>query len=155
MAVNPIPDGYPRLSPYLAVNGAQDAIAFYRDILGFTQRGDVMTAPDGRVGHAELELAGSVLMIADEWPEADALGPESIGGSPVMLHLYAEDVDAIHARAVEAGATSLREPEDQFYGDRMAVIRDPWGHRWSISSHIEDVSAEEMATRAAAAMSDN
>lgn len=152
MAVNPVPDAYPRLSPYLAVDGAKEAMAFYADVLGFSPRGDVMTAPDGRVGHAEMELEGSVLMIADEWPESDALGPESIGGSPVLLHMYVPDVDATFARAVAAGATALREPEDQFYGDRMAVIRDPWGHRWSISSHVEDVPAEEMAKRAAEAM---
>jgi PhnB protein len=152
MAVNPVPDDYPRLSPYLAVDGARDAMAFYCDVLGFTPRGGVMESPDGRVGHAELELGGSVLMVADEWPEVDNLGPTSIGGSPVMLNIYVPDVDATFAKAVEAGAKVLREPEDQFYGDRMATFLDPWGHKWSIGSHIEDVAPEEMGERAAKAM---
>jgi len=154
VAVNPIPEGYPRLSPYLAVDGATDAIAFYCDVLGFESRGGVMTGPDGRVGHAELALGSSVLMLSDEAPEAGALSPRSLGGSPVLLHLYVEDVDALFAKAVEAGATVEREPSDQFYGDRMAVIADPWGHRWSMSSHIEDVSMEEMERRATEAMSE-
>ena len=153
MAVNPIPDGYPRLTPYLAVDGAKEAIAFYCDVLGFTQRGDVMTSPDGRVGHAELGLDGSVLMLSDEWPEAGAVGPKSVGGSPVSLHVYVADVDAIHAAAVAAGATSDREPEDQFYGDRSAAITDPWGHRWHFASHIEDIDEDEMIARATEAMS--
>lgn len=152
MAVQPVPENYPRLSPYLAVAGATDAIAFYCDVFGFARRGDVMTAPDGRVGHAELELGGSLLMLADEWPEAGNMGPVSVGGSPVMLSIYVDDVDAVHAKAVAAGATSVREPEDEFYGDRMAAVVDPWGHRWSIATHIEDVDAEEMGRRAAAAM---
>ena len=151
---NPIPDGYPRLSPYLAVDGADDAIRFYCDVLGFTPRGEVMRSPDGRVGHAELELHGSLVMLADEWPEVGNLGPLTIGGSPVMLSVYVEDVDSTFERAVEAGATPLREPEDQFYGDRMSAIVDPWGHRWSIATHVEDVEPDEMARRAAAAMGD-
>jgi PhnB protein len=152
MTVQRVPENYPRLSPYLAVDGAADAMVFYRDVFGFTPRGGVMTAPDGRVGHAEMELGGSLLMLADEWPETGTLGPNSIGGSPVMNHLYVEDVDAVYAKAIAAGATSLRAPEDQFYGNRMSAIVDPWGHRWSIASHVEDVDPEEMARRAAEAM---
>ena len=154
MAVDRVPQNYPQLTPYLAVDGADAAMAFYCDVIGFTRRGDVMRAPDGRVGHAELELGNSLLMIADEWPEVGNLGPGTIGGSPVMLSVYVEDVDAVFAKAIAAGATSLREPEDQFYGDRMSSILDPWGHRWSIASHIEDVDEEEMARRATEALAE-
>lgn len=152
MAVPPVPESYPRLSPYLAVDGAAAAMDFYCDVLGFSRRGDVMTMPDGRVGHAELALGNSLLMIADEFPETGNLGPAAVGGSPVMLSIYVEDVDSVHAAAVAAGATSVREPEDQFYGDRMSAVVDPWGHRWSIATHFEDVDADEMARRAAQAM---
>ncbi|MFN8018873.1 MAG: VOC family protein [Acidimicrobiales bacterium] len=148
----PLRPEYPRLSPYLAVDGAADAIAFYCDVFGFEQRGDVMTAPDGRIGHAELVHDGSVLMVADEWPEVEAVGPTTIGGSPVQLHLYVEDVDAVYAAAVQSGAVSQREPEDQFYGDRTAAVLDPWGHRWSLATHVEDVDDDEMARRAQEAL---
>ncbi|WP_426571281.1 VOC family protein [Aquihabitans sp. McL0605] len=148
MAVNPIPDNYPRLAPYVAVKGADDAIAFYRDVFGFEQRGDVMRSPDGRVGHAELLLGDSVLMLADEWPEVGNLGPLTVGGSPVQLSIYVDDVDAVYDKAIAGGATSVRAPEDQFYGDRMAGVIDPFGHRWSLGSHIEDVDDDEMARRA-------
>ena len=152
MAVKPVPENYPQLTPYLAVDGARDAIAFYCEVFGFTPRGGVMESPDGRVGHAELELGNSLLMISDEWPEVGSLGPASVGGSPIMLSIYVPDVDAVHEAAVARGATSVRAPEDQFYVDRMAGLVDPWGHRWSIASHIEDVSEEEMAERAAKAL---
>jgi PhnB protein len=150
MAVEPIPSTYPRLSPYLAVDGAASAIEWYCDVVGFTRRGDVMQSPDGRVGHAEIELGSSVLMLADEWPEVGNVGPKTVGGSPVTLHIYVEDVDALHAKALENGATSTREPEDQFYGDRSAGFVDPFGHKWSIATHVEDVDPEEMARRMAA-----
>lgn len=152
MTVQPVPDNYPRLTPYLAVKGAAEAIEFYCGVLGFTRHGDVMTAPDGRVGHAELKLGDSLLMLSDEWPEAASLSPDTIGGTPVLLSVYVPDVDATYRRAVEAGATSVSEPADQFYGDRSARFTDPWGHRWNVSSHIEDVDADEMARRATAAM---
>ncbi len=150
--VDPVPSEYSRISPYLAIDGADDAMAFYCDVLGFERRGDVMRSPDGRIGHAELVLGDSVVMVADEWPEAGNLGPEAIGGTPVMLHLYVPDVDAVHAAAVAAGAETVRSPEDQFYGDRLAVFLDPWGHKWSVATHIEDVAPEEMGRRAAEAM---
>ena len=149
---DPVPAGYPMLSPYLSVDGAAAAMDFYCDVFGFSRRGDVMTAPDGRIGHAERVLGSSLLMLADEWPEAHSLSPATIGGSPVMLSIYVADVDAVYAAALAAGATGVREPEDEFYGDRMGAIVDPWGHRWSIACHIEDVDPEEMARRAAAAM---
>lgn len=150
--VDPVPSEYSRISPYLAIDGADDAMAFYCDVLGFERRGDVMRSPDGRIGHAELVLGDSVVMVADEWPEAGNLGPKAIGGTPVMLHLYVPDVDAVHAAAVAAGAETVRSPEDQFYGDRLAVFLDPWGHKWSVATHIEDVAPEEMGRRAAEAM---
>jgi PhnB protein len=148
----PIPDDYPRVSPYLIVDGAADAIDFYCSVLGATQRGDRMVAPDGKVGHAELELGGSVIMLADEFPEMGAIGPRTVGGTPVTLHVYVEDVDAVFARALELGATQVQALTDQFYGDRSGLFDDPWGHRWNVSTHVEDVPPEEMAERAKAAM---
>jgi len=149
--VKPIPDGYPRLSPYLCVDGASDAIAFYTEVLGGTERMR-MDAPGGRVGHAEIEIGDSVLMLSDEWPEAGVRAPGAYGGTPVMMSLYVEDVDATVQRALDRGATILRPVEDQFYGDRSGQFTDPWGHRWSVATHVEDVPPEEMERRAAAAM---
>ncbi len=150
--VKPIPDHYPRVTPYLHVDGAAEAIDFYCRVLGATQRGDSMTAPDGKVGHAELELGGSVIMLADENPDFGALGPKTVGGTPVTIHVYVEDVDAVFRAALDAGATELRAVEDQFYGDRLGQFEDPFGHRWSIATHVEDVPPEEMGKRAAEAM---
>jgi PhnB protein len=148
MAVNPIPKGYPRVSPYLVVDGAQKAIEFYTTVLGFAERMR-MPGPDGRIGHAELQLDDSVVMLADEFPEVGAKAPSAYGGSPVSLTVYVEDVDATFERATDSGATVVRPLENQFYGDRSATFDDPFGHRWTIHSHIEDVSPEEMARRAA------
>lgn len=150
--VKPIPDGYPRLSPYLCVDGASDAIAFYKDVFGAAERFR-LDGPDGRVGHAELEIGDSVLMLADEWPDAGVRAPAAYGGTPVHLHVYVQDVDAAVKRATERGATILRPVEDQFYGDRAGQFTDPWGHHWSVATHVEDVPADEMERRAAAAMS--
>lgn len=149
--VDPIPQGYPRVTPYLSVDGAAAAIDFYREVFGATQRGDRFIGPDGRVGHAELEIGDSLIMLADEHPEVDFRSPKSVGGTPVTIHLYVEDVDGMVARAVELGATVRRPVEDQFYGDRSGQIEDPFGHRWSLSTHVEDVPPEEMARRAAEA----
>jgi len=148
MAVKPIPEGYPRVSPYLVVDGAQKAIEFYTTVLGFTERMR-MPGPDGRIGHAELQLDGSVVMLADEFPDVGAKAPSAYGGSPVSLSVYVEDVDATFEKATGAGATVVRPLENQFYGDRSATIDDPFGHRWTIHTHIEDVSPDEMARRAA------
>ena len=112
-----------------------------------------MPAPDGKIGHAELELGDSLIMLADEQPEMDIRGPKLVGGTPVTLMVYVEDVDVTFGAAIEAGAKQLRPVEDQFYGDRSGQFEDPFGHRWSVASHVEDVSEEEMAERAAAAMS--
>jgi len=151
MAVKPIPDGYPTLSASLVIDGASDAITFYEKVLGAKTRMR-MDGPDGRVGHAELQIGNSVLMLADEFPEMGYLGPEKVGGTPVTLAAYVDDVDKTFASALEAGATELRAVEDQFYGDRSGQFRDPWGHRWSVATHVEDVPPEEMERRAAEAM---
>jgi PhnB protein len=150
--VKPMPDGYPRVTPYLIVDGASAAIDFYTSVLGATERMR-MPAPEDKVGHAELEIGDSVIMLADESPEMDARGPRSVGGTPVSLHVYVEDVDSIFERAVQAGAKALRPVEDRFYGDRSGGFEDPFGHRWDVATHVEDVPADEMEQRAAAAMS--
>ncbi len=147
-SVKPIPDGYPQVTPYLIVDGANAAIEFYRDVLGATERAR-LPGPDGRIGHAELLLGSSLIMLADETPQMGILGPRSVGGTPVTISVYVEDVDAVFDRAVKAGAKALRPVEDQFYGDRSGQFEDPFGHRWSVATHTEDVSPEEMAKRAA------
>lgn len=152
MAVKPIPDNYPRLSPSLAVHDGAAAIDFYCQVLGATVRMR-MAAPDGRIGHAELAFGDSVLMLADEYPEVDNLSPRSVGGTPVTLSLYVDDVDAVFQRALEAGATERRPVQDQFYGDRSGTFEDPFGHHWYLATHVEDVPEEELARRADEAMS--
>lgn len=146
--VKPIPDGYPRVCPYLHIDGAAAAIAFYADVFGATERMR-MDGPDGRIGHAELAFGDSVVMLADEHPAMGIKGPTAYGGSPVVLSVYVEDVDATVARATAAGATITRPVEDQFYGDRSAQITDPFGHGWSVQTHVEDVAPDEMMRRAA------
>jgi PhnB protein len=150
--VKPIPEGYPRVTPYLHVSGADAAIEFYKNVLGAEERMR-MPAPEGKVGHAELEVGDAVIMLADEFPDMDVRGPKSIGGTPVTLHVYVDDVDAAVEAALAAGATSVRPVENQFYGDRTGQFEDPFGHRWSVATHVEDVPPEEMEQRAAAAMS--
>jgi PhnB protein len=144
--VNPIPEGYPRVTPYLIVDGAASAIDFYTKVLGATERMR-MPAPEGKIGHAEIELGDSIIMLADPSQDAGARDPQSVGGSPVLIHAYVEDIDATFATALEAGATSTRDPETQFYGDRSGQFEDPFGHRWSIASHVEDVPPDEMERR--------
>ena len=147
--VKAIPDGYPRVTPYLYVDGAKAAIDFYTTILGAEVR-MTMPGPDGKIGHAELTLGDSVIMLADEFPDMGAQGPKTVGGSPVTMHVYVEDVDDTFARALAAGASSLRPVEDKFYGDRGGEFEDPFGHRWSIATHVEDLSPEEMQKHMAA-----
>ena len=147
--VKPIPDGHAALTPYLIVNGAAGAIAFYQKIFGAIELFR-LAGPDGKVGHAELTINDSRIMLADEFPERGARGPASFGGSPVRLMLYVTDVDATVNRAVAAGAKLVRPVEDQFYGDRAGGLEDPFGHYWHVATHIEDVSAEELERRAAA-----
>jgi len=148
--VNPIPDNYPRVSPYLVVDGASDAIDFYTSVFGATERGR-MPMPDGKVGHAELTLGDSLVMLADPFPAVGAVSPADVGGTPVTISIYVEDVDGVLDAAVAAGAKVVRPVQDQFYGDRTGTIEDPWGHRWTVASHIEDVPPDEMAKRAAEA----
>jgi PhnB protein len=150
-SVKPIPDGYPRVSPYLVVDGAAQAIDFYTQVLGATERMR-MGGPDGKIGHAELQFGDSIVMLADEYPDMGYVGPKAVGGTPVTIGVYVEDVDKTFDAAVKAGAKSLRPVEDQFYGDRSGQFEDPFGHRWSIQTHIEDVPPEEMGKRAAEAM---
>jgi len=147
--VKAIPDGYPRITPYLGIDGASDAIEFYGTVFGATERMR-MPAPGGKVGHAELQIGDSVIMLADEFPDMGVRSPKSVGGSPVTLSLYVDDVDQVFDRAVQAGASSLRPVEDQFYGDRTGVFEDPFGHLWSVATHVEDVPPEEIQKRAAA-----
>jgi len=144
--VKPIPDSYPRVTPYLIVDDANAAIDFYISVLGAEERMR-MPGPDDKVGHAELAIGDSMIMLADEFPDMGARSPKSIGGSPVTIHVYVEDVDATVALAVKAGATVTRPVEDKFYGDRGGEFLDPYGHRWSIASHVEDLTPEEMQLR--------
>jgi PhnB protein len=148
MAVQPIPEGYPRVTPYLNVIGAADAIAWYSKVLGATERMR-LDGPGGTIAHAEVDLGGSVIMLADEFPEMGNKSPATLGGTPVSLMVYVEDVDATYATALAAGATEIDPVQDKFYGDRSGMFRDPWGHEWTVATHVEDVSEEDMARRMA------
>jgi len=150
MAVDPIPSDYPRVCPYLIVDGAADAIGFYTRVFGATERMR-MPGPEGRIGHAELQLGDSIIMLADAYPEMDIRGPKDIGGSPISMTVYVADVDATFTAALGDGASSVQPVEDKFYGDRAGQFEDPFGHRWSVMSHVEDVTPEEMQRRAGAA----
>lgn len=149
--VNPIPDGYPRISPHPSVAGAAEATDFYKGGLGASERMR-MAMPDGFIAHAEIEIGGSVVMLGEEMPGGRDPSPTTLGGSPVALFTYVEDVDDVSNRAVQAGATTVQEPDDHFYGDRVAMFDDPFGHRWNIATHIEDVAPDEMRRRAAEAI---
>jgi PhnB protein len=144
----PIPDDYPQVMPYLIVDRANEAIEFYKEVLGASERMR-LDGPDGRIGHAELQIGKAVIMLADENPGMNIEGPKSVGGTPVTIHVYIEDADAAFERAVQAGAKPLRAVEDQFYGDRSGQFEDPYGHRWNVATHVEDISEEEMVRRAA------
>jgi PhnB protein len=149
--VKPIPDGYPQVIPYLSVDGATAAIEFYRTVFGAKERLR-MEAPGGKLGHAELEIGDSIVMLADVFPEMGGTTPTALGGSPVTVMVYVEDVDAVVARAVEAGAELNGKVEDQFYGDRVGRFTDPFGHKWFVATHIEDPSDDEMRRRSAEVM---
>jgi PhnB protein len=146
MAVKPVPDGYHTVTPYLIIKGAAKAIEFYKQAFGATELMR-MPMPDGRVGHAEIRIGDSPVMMADEFPEMGARSPDALGGTPVSILLYVEDVDAMAPRAEAAGAKITRPLQDQFYGDRSCTLLDPFGHQWTISTHKEDVSPEEMKRR--------
>lgn len=144
--VQPIPDGFYSVTPYLIVNGAAQAIEFYTR--AFNARELMrMDGPGGKVVHAEIQIGNACVMLSDESPEMGARSPQTIGGSPISLLLYVEDVDSIFAQALAAGATELRPVQNQFYGDRSGTLTDPFGHQWTVSTHVEDVSPEELQAR--------
>jgi PhnB protein len=149
MSVSAIPEGYHSVTPYLLIDGAAEAIRFYEKAFGAVE---VLRMPMGdRIAHAEVKIGNSHVMLSDEWPDMGLLGPQKRGGATASLMIYLPDVDAAFARAVEAGAREERPPEDQFWGDRMGTVIDPFGHRWTLATHIEDVSEEEMHRRMAEA----
>jgi PhnB protein len=151
MAVKPIPEGYHTVTPYLAVDDAAEAIEYYKKAFGAKERGR-MEAPGGKIGHAELEIGDSLVMLSDPFPQATTRTPKELGGTTTSVFMYVEDVDAVVKQAVDAGATVTMEVADQFWGDRFGSVQDPFGHLWSIATHVEDVPPEEMAERAKAAM---
>ena len=148
--VKPIPDGFHTLTPYLSVKGAAQAIEFYKRAFGATERCRI-PGPDGKsVGHAEIVIGNSIVMLADEAPACGSTSPQTLKGTPVPFALYVEDADTVYQRAIEAGATVLRPIADQFYGDRAGTVQDPFGHNWTLMTHKEDLSEEELNTRLAA-----
>jgi PhnB protein len=151
MAVKPIPEGYNTVTPYLAVDDAAEAIEYYKKAFGAKERVR-MDAPGGKIGHAELEIGDSLVMLSDPFPQATTRSPKELGGTTASVFMYCEDVDAVVKQAVDAGATITMEVADQFWGDRFGTVQDPFGHLWSIATHVEDVPPEEMAERAKAAM---
>jgi PhnB protein len=148
MAVKPIPEGYPQVTPYLVIDGAEEAIEFYTKVFGASERLR-MPAPEGKIGHAELQFGDSLIMLSDPTPDGVNLSPKQVGGTPVTISLYVEDVDGVFGQAIDLGATVVQEVQDQFYGDRSGQFEDPFGHRWSVATHIEDVPPDVMAERAA------
>ena len=150
MSVKPTPEGYHSVTPYLIVRGGAAAIEYYTKAFGAKELFR-FPAPDGKIGHAEIKIGDSPIMLADEYPDMGYNGPQSVGGSPVSLMIYVDDVDAIFNRAIEDGGTLKEAVQDKFYGDRMGTLIDPFGHIWHVATHKEDVSPEEMERRAKAA----
>jgi len=146
MATKSIPDGYHAITPYLSVKGAANAIDFYKRAFGAVELVRI-PGPDGKIGHAEIRIGDSTIMLADEHPELNQPSPQSLGGTPVGLMVYVERVDEVFKRAVTAGAKELRPVKDQFYGDRSGTLQDPFGHTWTVATHIEDIPPEEMRRR--------
>jgi PhnB protein len=147
--VKPIPDGYHSVTPYLICDGAAKAIEYYKNAFGATEL--FRMDHDGKIGHAELKIGDSPIMLADEYPQMGYRSPKALGGTPVSIMIYVEDVDTVYQRAIDAGATEVKPLQDQFYGDRSGTLTDPFGHVWTIATHKEDVSMEEMNRRMAAA----
>ena len=145
--VKPIPAGYHAVTPYLSIRAAAQAIEFYKKAFGAAEVMR-MPGPDGKLGHAEIRIGDSRVMLSDEYPEMAFMGPQTRGGSTVHIHLYVKDVDATTARAVAAGAKLIRPIEDKFYGDRTGSIEDPFGHVWHLATHKEDLSMAELRRRA-------
>ncbi len=143
MPVKPIPEGYHTVTPFLTIRDAARAIEFYEKAFGAQARG-IMKGPDGKVMHAELKIGDSIIMLSDEFPDFGALSPQSLNGSPAGLHIYVEDADAAFDRAVKAGAQVEMPVMEQFWGDRYGRLQDPFGHKWSIATHVKDLSMDEM-----------
>jgi PhnB protein len=140
-----IPDGYHTVTPYLAVKSAAEALDWYKRALGATE---VMRFEHGgKIGHAEIKIGDSIIMLSDEWPEGGHLSPQSLSGTPVSLHIYVDDVDSAFRKAVDSGAKEERAVQDQFYGDRSGTLLDPFGHRWNLATHVEDVPEDELKRR--------
>ena len=151
MPVNPVPEGFHTLTPYIAVDDAAAALDFYARAFGAVERAR-MDGPDGKIGHASIQIGDSIVMLSDPFPQATTRPPKELGATTTMLYLYVEDADALFKQAVDAGATPTMEPDDMFWGDRLAQVEDPFGHSWQIATHKEDLSAEEMAERGRQAM---
>ena len=149
--VKPVPEGYHNITPYLFVRSAASAVDFYKNIFGATE---IMRMPgsNGKIMHAELRIGDSIVMLADENPQTGMMSPQTVGGFSMGMHLYVENVDQVIQKAVESGAKLLRPIKNQFYGDRSGTVLDPFGHMWSVATHVEDVSPEEMRKRMTAAM---
>ena len=148
--VKPIPEGYHSVTPYLSIKGAAAAIDYYKQVFGATELFR-MAGPDGKIGHAEIKIGDSPIMLADEFPEMEFVSPKTLGGSPVGLMIYTDDVDTMYKQAISAGAQEIKPLQNQFYGDRSGTLKDPFGHVWTVATHVEDVPPEEMEKRAAAA----
>jgi PhnB protein len=146
MPVKPIPEGYQSVVPVLAIEGAAEAIDFYKRAFGAQERLR-MAGPNNSIAHAELQIGDSIVMCSDPFPQGSTKAPTDLGGTTINLFCYVEDVDAVYQQAIDAGATSTMEVDDQFWGDRMGAVLDPYGHAWSIATHIEDLSADEMQER--------
>jgi uncharacterized glyoxalase superfamily protein PhnB len=141
--VKPIPEGMQAVTPHLVCAGAASAIEFYKKAFGAVEEAR-LPAPDGRLMHAMIRIGGSAVMLVDEMPERGSLGPKALKGTPVALHLYVADADAVAKRAVDAGARVLLPVQEMFWGDRYGQLEDPWGHRWSVATHVRDATPEEI-----------
>lgn len=148
--VKPIPDGYHSVTPYLIIKGAAAAIDYYKKVFGATELFR-MAGPDGKVGHAEIKIGDSPIMLADEHPDLGHVGPQTLGGTSVGIMIYVDNVDKMFNAAIAAGGQQIKPVENQFYGDRSGTLKDPFGHMWTVATHVEDVAPEEMQKRAAAA----
>jgi len=148
--VKPIPEGYHSVTPYLIIKGAAEAIEYYKKSFGATELFRMPT-PDGKIGHAELKIGDSPIMLSDEHPDLGHVCPQTLGGTPVGIMIYVDDVDTIYKRAISGGGQEIRPLQDQFYGDRSGTLKDPFGHMWTVATHVEDVAPEEMQKRMAAA----
>ena len=151
MPAKAIPEGYHSITPYLVVDDASGAIEFYKRAFG-AKENLRMPTPDGKVAHAELAIGDSLIMLSDPFDQGSTKTPKALGATTIGIFLYTEDVDETYKQALDAGATSTQEPEDMFWGDRFASVKDPYGHQWQMATHVEDVSPEDMGKRAEEAM---